>query len=216
MVTLYAGLLAAALGGAVTVTAIVAAWLALGARRKTAQAETWLLEEGIDQALFNALRPVATDMWRDGWGLGIHSAATAANIHAEAKFNATDFFERWGRQWLNEIVRNRMNLLAQLLAEGPDDPVELAAQVRDLLASQDGAQLVAVTEVTRAVNIAAGETYRDAGIFEVQWVTEDDSRVCPACDENEAAGPRQIGTPFPGGAVAPPQHPRCRCALLPA
>jgi hypothetical protein len=49
----------------------------------------------------------------------------------------------------------------------------------------------------------------------VEWVTAEDGRVCEFCDANEAAGPQFPGQTFPSGATQPPQHPRCRCAILP-
>lgn len=72
-----------------------------------------------------------------------------------------------------------------------------------------------MTEVTRAMQEAAMAHYRRTGIHVVSWITENDDRVCPACMANEEAGPHPLGVPFPSGAIAPPDHPRCRCALVP-
>jgi hypothetical protein len=215
MAAIFAGTIAAALGSAFVIAAIAAAWLQLGPNRKRAQAQTWLLQEGIDSSLRTALKPVLMDMWKDAWGAGHESAVTVSGLSFAVGFNANDFMERWGRQWLNEVVQTRLNDLARILSEGPDDLPGLIRELRSYLRNEESAHLIAVTEITRAVNIAAGEAYRHAGIFEVRWQTED-ANACPLCIANERAGSRQLGMPFPSGATAPPQHPRCRCALLPA
>lgn len=213
MATIYAGVIAAALGSAFTVAAIVAAWMATHPRPKAPQA--WLLDQGLDSALREALRPALAALWQEGWVAGASAAGQLSGIHTGATFQANDFMERWGRQWLNEIVQTRLTGLARILADSTDDEGGLIRRVQAYLADEDQAHLIAVTEVTRAVNIAATETYRMGNIFEVRWKTED-ANACPQCLANEAAGSRQLGVPFPSGATAPPQHPRCRCALMPA
>jgi hypothetical protein len=211
LVALYTGALASALGGAFIVAAIVGSWTQLKPRPK--DATTWLLEQGIDSALRNALTPVLTQLWSAAWSIGAESAAAAAGATAP-QFNARDFMERWGHQWVNQVVHTRLQALAKILAEGPDDTTGLAAAVSACLSNQGAAELVALTEVTRAVNIAASEAYRQAGIWDVIWHAY--PTACPTCAANAEAGPRPLGVPFPSGATAPPQHPRCRCALLPA
>lgn len=214
MATIYAGVIAAAFGGVFTVAAIIGAWFGIQPRPKQARAETWLLEQGIDTALREALKPSLEKLWQQGWKYGSHAAADLTSSQP-SPFNPNDFMERWGRQWLNEIVQTRLDGLARILATGSEDQAELTRQVTDYLSSQEQAHLVAVTEITRSINIAASETYSRNGVFEVRWQIED-STACSQCKANQDAGVRQLGTPFPSGATAPPQHPRCRCALLPA
>lgn len=214
MATVYAGVITAALSGAFTVAAIIGAWLGMQPKPKRARAETWLLEQGIDSALRQALRPSLETLWQEGWKYGSHAAADLVGSQP-SPFNVNDFMERWGRQWLNEIVQTRLDGLARIFADHSGDETELVHEVTSYLQDADNAHLIAVTEITRAINIAASETYSRSGVFEVRWQTED-STACPQCKANQDAGVRQLGTPFPSGATAPPQHPRCRCALLPA
>jgi hypothetical protein len=182
-------------------------------RPKVAAAETWLFEHGIDAALREALRPVLTELWSAAWTIGEQSAAEHGG-HGRG-FNSRDFMEQHGHGWLTQIVHTRIQALAKILAEGPDDLAGMTAAVSAYLSDTNAAELVATTEATRAINAAAADAYRAASLWEVRWQTED-STACPACIRNQEAGRRPLGVPFPSGAVAPPQHPRCRCALLPA
>ena len=92
----------------------------------------------------------------------------------------------------------------------------MPAAILALLASEIAAIRIVQTEVTRGQAAGAAAIYRDAGVQRVEWVTAEDARVCDFCDANEAAGPVFLGQAFPSGAIQPPQHPRCRCALVPA
>jgi len=45
-------------------------------------------------------------------------------------------------------------------------------------------------------------------------MTANDDKVSTECAMNHGAG-RSIGEAFPSGATEPPQHPQCRCDVLP-
>jgi uncharacterized protein with gpF-like domain len=92
----------------------------------------------------------------------------------------------------------------------------LAGQLLASLGDLERAIRIAITEITRLMAMAALAVYQAAGHKHIRWVTEHDSRVCPACDANEAAGVWPLGVPFPSSASFPPQHPGCRCAIVPA
>lgn len=127
-----------------------------------------------------------------------------------------DLIRAYGPAWVDQITHTLLTRIAKVLAKS--DGVtedELIARLKAILGDPDSAERIALTEITRAAGEAAVEVYRAAGVPEVIWVTDPASNVCALCDANEAAGPRFLGTPFPSGAIAPPQHVRCRCALLP-
>lgn len=52
------------------------------------------------------------------------------------------------------------------------------------------------------------EAFKAAGIKRVKWVTQKDERVCEECDDLD----EQV---FPIDEVPPPQHPHCRCIIVP-
>jgi SPP1 gp7 family putative phage head morphogenesis protein len=66
---------------------------------------------------------------------------------------------------------------------------------------------IANTEYARAMTTASVETYKDAGVTEVNWLAEGDA--CPICDALAAE------SPIPIDGEEPPAHPSCRCALAP-
>ncbi|MGH3826857.1 MAG: phage minor head protein, partial [Pseudonocardiaceae bacterium] len=114
------------------------------------------------------------------------------------------------------INHTRMQSIATALADtiGTDTTEDdLDTELRDLLDDAASAEMVGITETVRAISAAAIDRYTIApGITNYQWATAADTRVCPACAENEAAGPIPIGASFPNGPC--PQHPGCRCAIV--
>ncbi|EOD66897.1 minor capsid protein [Amycolatopsis vancoresmycina] len=119
---------------------------------------------------------------------------------------------------INSVLAGRLDALAEILADGITGglaPDTIARGLDEVLADSKWASLVAETETSRAINFATQGRYLNAGITANTWMTAADQRVCPACMENEDAGPVSIGQSFPSGASGPPGHPRCRCALAP-
>lgn len=72
------------------------------------------------------------------------------------------------------------------------------------------AEMIAITEVTRAVNQATQiyqQLLKDYGLDMVRiWRTSADEKTCPICQENN--GKPEWEWTIPSG---PPAHPRCRC-----
>ena len=119
---------------------------------------------------------------------------------------------------IRSVAANRMDKLAQALSDAlaaGDSADTLASTLQDILDDDAWAERVAVTEISRAVSAATLNTYQTNGISLVSWLTAVDQRTCAPCIANESAGPIPAGSHFPSGAAAPPQHPSCRCCLLP-
>jgi SPP1 gp7 family putative phage head morphogenesis protein len=155
--------------------------------------------------------PVLLEIWANAWELGIQSAKKTTGYQGSANNQAyQQMLARYQSQWVRQIVTTILKGIAALLVAGGT-----AAAIAALLVNVNSADMVAQTEVTRAMAAGAAEIYRLAGVQLVEWVTAEDDHVCPLCDANEAAGPQFPGQAFPSGAFQPPQHPRCRCALLP-
>ena len=72
------------------------------------------------------------------------------------------------------------------------------------------ANTIAVTEMSRAMNVAATETYKDMGVEFTQWLALE---PCDACQENADSDPVPMGDAFPSGDFEPPAHPNCRCQI---
>ncbi len=80
------------------------------------------------------------------------------------------------------------------------------------------AKTIARTEVMSALNAGAIEQARQrtaAGLFRnphKRWLQTPDD-YDDVCDRLAALGPIPLEQPFPGGVMAPPRHPNCRCSL---
>lgn len=168
----------------------------------------WKLLEGI-------LKPILSDLWTQAWQAGLDAAETLSGPQPAipASPSGEHFSDSEGRAWLNQIVRHRLEAIAAVLASTAASA--LKAALKALLSDEAWAELVALTETVRAMQAAVMYAYRRTGVHLVRWVIAD-ANACPACKENAHAGPHPLGTPFPTGAIAPPEHPRCRCALIPA
>jgi SPP1 gp7 family putative phage head morphogenesis protein len=119
---------------------------------------------------------------------------------------------------ISSLVGSRMDQLAITLAEGiaeGQSSAEIGRALDVALGDSPWNELVAQTEVSRAINAATQSRYLGNGITANDWLTAADQRVCPACRDNESEGSISIGQSFPSGDSGPPGHPRCRCALAP-
>jgi hypothetical protein len=79
------------------------------------------------------------------------------------------------------------------------------------VASASRSLTIAITEQNRAMSAATIQRYKDANLEKMEWHV---SNPCDKCAQN-AGAVVPIGTSFPTGATQPPQHPHCRCVLLP-
>lgn len=139
--------------------------------------------------------------------------------------------ESWARQYtdalLKQVRTTNEEVVGTLLADWIATPESTVGDLRVALQPWFGikrADMIAITETTRAM--AAGEllAYQRAGVEEIQWNTNKDELVCPLCGaiNNER---RKIGNPFgyfrwrkgqpPEPVFAPPYHPNCRCGITP-
>jgi SPP1 gp7 family putative phage head morphogenesis protein len=85
--------------------------------------------------------------------------------------------------------------------------------------SFDRAKMIARTETAMADvngNIAAYKEGEALGIeIYKQWVTANDDLVSEDCQLNGDSDPLPMDEPFPSGIMWPPEHPNCRCDIVP-
>jgi hypothetical protein len=175
----------------------------------------WLDGRNIAGQIKAALSPVLMKLWQAAWQAGSKGAGEAAGDFRHIPDQiVTDRIARMAAKWLQEVTDTRIRRIAAILAAG-GTAADLEAAVKAVLESDPDARMIVITEVTRAMALAAMEVYRAMGVEKVRWITRSAS-PCPVCLANEAAGPRYLGEPFPSGSVAPPEHPNCECALIPA
>lgn len=88
---------------------------------------------------------------------------------------------------------------------------EAAVMIGKHVASSSRALTIAITEQNRAMSAGSIQRYKEAELEKMEWHVSD---PCDKCAQN-AGVVVPIGTSFPSGATQPPQHPHCRCVLLP-
>lgn len=91
---------------------------------------------------------------------------------------------------------------------------ELIQQIREAGAfSEACAKIIAQTEVSLAQCRSNYAVWRRSGVVKkVKWGLSGLHKGPCACDLNKDKEVA-LGTPFPGGVYAPPQHPGCRCVI---
>lgn len=211
-----------------------------GKRAAVAAAVAWLKAHGPD--LEAALQPLMTGLLTDGMYIGAFSAravttgttvAKAAGVKAGPwkpgnTAQAGSFLDKLGfsgpdpaytRDATGKLADGVLGAFGRVLAEGMQasaDAKSLAESLAAAAADSAKAMAAVLDQITRQAALAASYWYHDAGVEYVEWLTEDDDRVCVICQANEDAGPVRLGDEFPSGDTEPEAHPRCRCALIPA
>jgi hypothetical protein len=180
-----------------------------------ADAQAWLEQSPYAGQLKAALQKVLMQLWREAWQAGAKAAGEAAGDFRHIPDQVVaDRITRMAARWLQEVTETRIRRIAEILARG-GTAAELEAAITAVLESASDARMIAITEISRAMQAAALEVYRAARVNRVRWVTRS-GNPCPICLANEAAGPRYLGEAFPSGDTAPPVHPNCECVLMPA
>lgn len=206
--------------------AAAAAWLAARGirigrqilpRLRDAMTEGWLLGQRAATAVVTA-----TDAdWAD-WTPGDPDAARRVLADAGDDALLEDLLGD-SEDLLIQHAADRELALARLLARAVAEGWSvdrLAEALTKFGGDRTWAYVTAQTELARAISEAAVDTYEDHGVEQHEWLVAgpDPSgqvMVCPICLENAAAGPVNVGAPFPSGHRHPPAHPRCRCAIGP-
>lgn len=239
---IYTGRLNVMAEAAVDTRQLAADWFAERSTVKTVTGQTadavgWLTARDVLRQIADALADPLSDGYTEGWLIGRLSAvavagrtavdwsgwepgdADAARLILGETGNGAGLARMLDEAGvtIQSVAATRIDELGRALAdalEGGDSPDTLARALRGILTDPSWADLVAVTEINRAVSTATLATYREMGVGAKGWMTAADDRVCPTvCEPNAADGAIPLDAVFDSGVLAPPGHPRCRCAL---
>jgi SPP1 gp7 family putative phage head morphogenesis protein len=188
----------------------------------------------ISEIVTDSLEQALEDLWTEAWHLGV-GAAEAVITHQEPDWGTwqpgdlhlTDaeaeglqaFIDTHGADILTRLGFTREEQIAETISDAVaagGGPEQVADALETLLNVDNRSRVIARTEIGSAVQAASIITYRDMGVSYKMWITANDSRVCPVCRANQDEGPIPVTQPFQSGRMTPPQHPSCRCAVVPA
>ena len=135
--------------------------------------------------------------------------------------NAIDWAGRHAAEMLSsdgktgDLVEATRNMVRQTVASALEDHAtndDLVKALTDAYAfSEQRAELIARTEVHNALGNGALEGAKAVGMQSKSWLLSNDEGICPQCQANADQKWIPINKPFVSGAMAPGQHPNCRC-----
>lgn len=170
----------------------------------------------------SAFVSLLVDHYKQVWN--VRGAGILADLGIEGSFDlanpdAIKVLEELGLSRVTGMTDTTIDLLRTVLADGIDKglhPSDIARLLRERIAdmSKERAETIARTETAFAYSYAALETYKRNGVERKIWLTAEDDKVDPPCNDYEARGSIPIDEAFGGDDQHPPAHPRCRCALI--
>lgn len=209
---------------------------ATGKRDRNDAAAAWLASQGVTADMSG----VAAGITADGWMIGAASAdvavngddstdtgdwqpgdtaaaiAVAAGLGLALAAGSSGGGDAAGAV-AGDMEDGYLNVVARVLAGWDPETAadELAGMLAEAVADGAYAEALTVTQITTVSGDAAMEYYLANSVSSFQWLVDDSPNVCPVCLANERAGPVRAGTAWPSGARNVPQHPRCRCSIVP-
>jgi SPP1 gp7 family putative phage head morphogenesis protein len=112
---------------------------------------------------------------------------------------------------INDTTLDRISNILSRGVDAGSTPAAVSKEIRDLVGDPRRAEMIANTEMARAVNASNVDEYRSSGVTMVEWQTAGDDGVCEECAGNEADNPYEIGS-----EPEAPAHPNCGCQIVPA
>jgi len=133
-----------------------------------------------------------TPMWTKAWKLGYDSAGELLGKSAgDYGDHLQDFLNTEGAHWLEQVSRTGLGN------------------------SNARSEIIARTEVARAMNDGAMQCYRDNGVSHKHLAIAPDD-ACDICKDASSDGVIPLDASFSHGGLSGPCHPNCRCVPLPA
>lgn len=163
-------------------------------------------------------------------GLDVESKVEFSVLNENAlKYARKRAAEMVGKRWVGgELVENPdarwaitettrdvlRNIIEDAFTQG-QTPAQLAASIeRTGVFGSTRADLIASTEMSRAVSQGSLSTAKEVGAIGKGWETSGDHDHDDECDDNEADGVIGIDEDFSSGDDASPGHPGCNCAVV--
>lgn len=155
----------------------------------------------------------------------VHSAATDWLFGGGSAQFGDGYASELTRDMLASSERQIAREIAAWTVAGEPLPA-LTTRLESTVLSRTRAEMIAVTEVTRAYAQGSRLAWEQGGIIKrMRWQTANDELVCPICQPlNQAIAPVDGSGTFEArdgngmvtqSARMPPAHPRCRCWLSP-
>lgn len=178
-------------------------------------AEFWAQQA---ERLRGILFPIVLDIAQSG----VRRAALRIGVNTNlANAAAKSWAEKYTDALLEQLHTTNKDGIGKAVADWTAKPgatiAELKAEIEKVVSPQR-AELIAVTETTRAYSEGNRISYQAAQVRHWRWLTNNDDLVCPVC------GPLnrrvvEIGEPFAvykgERIIQPPAHPGCRCSVAP-
>jgi 8-oxo-dGTP pyrophosphatase MutT (NUDIX family) len=169
-------------------------------RKKAATGEMFVSGATLRDLISDEVREVfseaLTPLWTEAWHLG-YAAAKSLVTGQPADFTAKQesealagFIGSEGEHWLQQVARTGLG--------------------NNMVRSE----LIARTEVARAINSAAIQCYRDHGVQYKHLLLS--PGACEICKDAADDGDIPLDAPFSSGGVTGTVHPACRCCPGPA
>ena len=180
----------------------------------TQQARDWALASITPNKkyLLDALKP----LYADGWVLGTVAAQEALRGVQKAPDVGVVDWNTWkpGNQAAAELIKpssglqtllDRRGIVIDGIADGIT-PRQVSIMVDRVINDPQQALVIAQTEMSRAVSVAARNDYINSGVEQVEWLV---AVGCEDCQMNADASPLGIDEVFPSGDTEPPAHTNC-------
>lgn len=118
---------------------------------------------------------------------------------------------------IDSTTRDMLRAEVRKAIEGGDSTDDLVKRLKRSFAfSHDRARMIARTEIARADSEGALIGWAQSGVVNGKsWLTVGDDKVSKPCLHNQGVGVVALDWDYGDGVLAPPQHPNCRCAVLP-
>lgn len=173
-------------------------------------AEMAIFEAMLLKLMLDAARKGAENALPAGMGVGINWALVNKKVAA------------WAAKYTAELVKGITATTRTATQAAISAWIESGNPLDDLFTAlapifgADRAEVIAVTEVTRAYAEGNRRMWKETGADGMTWMTAQDELVCPICGDL-AAQSVAIDSEFASGEFTgiPPAHVNCRCYMQP-